>query len=158
MIFIDTQLWIFAQKIPKKEKFRDDNSYNQMVEFHQTSQKFLAQKIQTEEIAMTNHQLGEIFHALAYRGDKLKLEFSKKFCLQLMDSESIHLYLITNEDLKECISLSGESGIHIWDYLCIIPLLREILEIFTCDTHFQNESFQKLGKPITNPLTQWMVL
>ncbi len=158
MIFIDTQLWIFAQKMPKKERFRNEKDYLQMVEFHQGSKNFLTQKIQTEDIGMTNHQLGEIFHALAYRGDKLNLDFSKKFCLQLLNSESIHWYLVTNEDLIECINLSGDSGIHIWDYLCVLPLLRDILEIYTCDIHFQNESFQKFGKPIKNPLNQWMEL
>jgi len=141
MIFIDTQLWVFAQKSPNKEH----------------SKTFITQKIETEEIAMTHHQLGEIFHSLAYRGEKSSLKFSQKYCFQLLDSQFIHWYPITLEDLKKCINLSAESGIHIWDYLCVTPLIKEIFEIYTCDTHFQHDSFRLFGKPIKNPLNQWMV-
>jgi len=157
MIFIDTQLWVFAQKLPNKEKFPDDKNYNQILQYHQNSKTFLTQKIETEEIGMTYHQLGEIFHSLAYRDDKLSLKFCQKYCSQLLDSQFIHWYPITFEHLKTCIALSADSGIHIWDYLCVTPLIKEIIEIYSCDTHFQHDSFQQFGKPIINPLNQWML-
>ena len=156
MIFIDTQLWVFAQKPPNKKKFRNEETYNQLLQNHQISKTFIAQKVETEEISMTYHQLGEIFHSLAYRGDKISLKFCQKYCWQLLDSQFICWYPITQEHLKTCITLSTDSGIHIWDYICVVPLIKEIIEIYSCDAHFQHDSFQQFGKPIINPLNQWI--
>lgn len=158
MIFIDTQIWIFAQKKPKKEKFQKISAYNNFLGLHNDAKVFLEQKLQTEDIAITYHQLGEIYHSLAFRGNKLKREFCLNYCNQLIEAEFVNLYPITSDQVKQCIRISCDTGIHVWDYMCIIPIIHTITEIFSCDTHFQHDSFKEFGKTISNPLNAWMTL
>lgn len=156
MLFIDTQIWVFAQKKPKKEKFAEIDIFKEFLKNHNEAKTFLRDKLQKEEIAMTYHQLGEIFHSLAFRGDKLSLEFCMNYCKQLLYAQFLHFYPTTRNHIKRCITLSNDTGIHIWDYICVMPLIHEISEIYSCDIHFQHDTFKKLGKPIINPLERWM--
>lgn len=158
MIFIDTQLWVFAQKKPSKEKFTENNLYEEFLSLHEKSKIFLSEKIRSEEIAITIHQLGEIYHSLAFRGDKLSRAFCVNYCEQLIDAQFLHWYPLTFDHIRQCLKLSSENGIHVWDYICVVPLIHDIDEIFSCDIHFQDESFRKFTKSIINPLDRWMTL
>jgi len=60
------------------------------------------------------------------------------------------------DHIKLAIKLSKESGIHIWDFLCVIPILDHISIAYTVDIHFTHEIFQKLGLKVRNPLGKWI--
>ena len=157
-IFIDTEIWIFAQKIPDRLNFQDKSEYQNALNLHQKSSEFLKQKIIESEISMTTHQICEIFHALAYRGKKLPKTTAFEYCNQLLSSRFMHWYQGLNKHVKEAIEISVKSGIHIWDYICVLPLYNDVDILYSCDEHFKHESFQSLGPKVENPFDVWITL
>ena len=157
-IFIDTEIWIFAQKIPDPSNFQDKSEYSKAFNLHQKSNKFLRQKIIENEISMTNHQISEIFHALAYRGKKIQKNIASKYCNQLLSSKFMHWYQVLDKHVKKAIEFSTISNIHIWDYICVLPLCNDVEILYSCDEHFKHKSFQSLGPKVVNPLKIWITL
>lgn len=157
-IFIDTQLWIFALKIPERSNFKDSADYEKILLYHERSNDFLNKHLAESDILMTFYQLGEIYHVLGFKGNRLPIEFVNEYCSQLLNGEYMHWYPIDNNIIIESMKLSCQSGIHIWDYLCVLPLYKDVEVVYTCDKHFKHESFQSLGPPIENPLDEWIIL
>jgi len=157
-IFIDTEIWIFAQKIPDRSNFQNKSEYNKALDLHQKSSDFLKQKIIENEISMTNHQICEIFHALAYRGKKVPKNIASKYCIQLLSSKFMHWYQVLDKHVKAAIEFSIKSGVHIWDYICVLPLCDDVKILYSCDEHFKHETFQSLGPKVKNPLDVWITL
>ena len=158
IIFIDTEIWIFAQKIPDRSNFQKASEYENALDLHQKSSEFLKQKIIESEISMTNHQLCEIFHALAFRGKKAPKTIASKYCIHLLSSKFMHWYQVLDKHVKEAIELSLKSAIHIWDYICVLPLYNDVEILYSCDEHFKHSSFQSLGPEIQNPIKEWLTL
>ncbi|TFG04180.1 MAG: hypothetical protein EU536_05070 [Promethearchaeota archaeon] len=158
MIFIDTQIWIFARKSPDKQRFTALSKYNLFQDFHQQALEFLANVIKENIICMTFHQLFEIYHSLAFRGRKQIIQDVKKFCSELLNSKFIHWYSITETQISDCLKLSAQSNIHIWDYVCIVPLIQDVDVLYSCDRHFQDPTFSQFKKPILNPLNKWFLI
>ncbi|MHA1328183.1 MAG: hypothetical protein ACTSRH_12830 [Promethearchaeota archaeon] len=157
-IFIDTEIWVFAQKVPEHSRFQDKHKYQLALQLHQKSNKFLSQIIKNNNISMTYHQLCEIFHSLAFRGNKLPREIVLKYCIHLSTSEFINWYSVSNEHIRQAMELSSLSKIHVWDYICILPLYKDIDMIYSCDAHFKHETFKSLGVKIENPIGIWIPL
>ena len=85
-IFIDTQIWVFAQKKPIKSNFSNIDEYKEAIKIHHKSHNLIIEQIRKNQIAMTFHQLSEIYHAFAFRGQKIPLKFSEKYCLSLINA------------------------------------------------------------------------
>ncbi|MHA1437412.1 MAG: type II toxin-antitoxin system VapC family toxin [Promethearchaeota archaeon] len=154
-VFIDTEIWVFAKKKPGLGRFAKKSEFNEVKEFHIKSKEFLKKQIGENEILITNHQLAEIYHVLGFRGLKLPLEAVLQYCTQLISSKFVRRYSISSEHLIESIKLSRQSGIHVWDYLCVIPLRGDADVLYSCDVHFKDPTFQSLGPKIINPLNKW---
>jgi len=157
-IFIDTEIWVFAQKRPDPSKFPNKAEFEKWERYHKLTKEFLIQKSDEYEISMTSHQFCEIFHALAFRGMKLPIDFVNEFCLQIIRNKFVRWYQINQEHVKKAMKLSTQSGIHIWDYICVLPLYKDVKTLYTCDSHFKDASFQSLGTPIENPIGEWFGL
>lgn len=157
-VFIDTQLWVFALKIPEKSNFNNQLDYEKAIQRNQKASDFLKINLNNVRILMTTFQLCELFHVLAYRGTRLPLPFVQEFCFQLLSGEYMRWYDVNSEDLKRAIELSVHNKIHIWDYLCVLPLYQDADVLYSCDEHFKNDSFKLLGPSIENPIQDWMVL
>jgi hypothetical protein len=157
-IFIDTELWIFAKKIPDRSNFQTQLEYDKALNLHQKASEFLKKQIIENEISMTNHQICEIFHALAYRGKKFPKNVASKYCNQLLSSKFMNWFQVLYKHVKKAIEISTKSGIHIWDYLCVLPLYNEVEILYSCDEHFKHKSFQSLGPKVENPLNIWITL
>ena len=158
IIFIDTQIWVFAQKKPIKSNFSTINEYKQSIKIHKQSHDFITEQIRKNQIALTFHQLSEIYHAFAFRGQKIPVDFSEKYCLSLMNANFCKFYPLEKKHFQDAIFKSKESGIHIWDYLCILPLLSDMEIAYSCDKHFQSHDFKQLLPKIENPIGKWFVL
>ena len=39
-----------------------------------------------------------------------------------------------------------------------LPLYKDVEIIYSCDKHFNNDTFQSLGPKIENPLDNWITL
>ena len=157
-IFIDTNLWIFAQKIPDPSTFPKKSEFEKMHKNHKLAKEFLLQKIEKSTISMTYHQFCEIYHALGFRGTKLPKDQVRSYCSQLFNGTFMRWYQISLDHVKKAMTLSNQSGIHIWEYLCVLPLYDDVEALYTCDTHFKDASFQSLGPSIENPTGEWLVL
>ncbi len=59
---------------------------------------------------------------------------------------------------REALKLSNLSGIHIWDYLCIIPLKGIIDAAYTNDKHFLHPTIKNLLPKIDNPVGKWITI
>ena len=157
-IFVDTEIWAFAQKIPDKARFETERDFKEAMKLHKEASPFLEAKIGTEMVFMTTHQLAELFHVLAFRGLKLPKDFAESYIKALTTSTSVRLRTVTPFHIERSIEMSRRSGIHIWDFICIIPLIEDIERIYTCDQHFLDPAFAKFGIEIDNPLSKWLEL
>lgn len=157
-VFIDTQLWVFALKIPETSNFNSKTEYEIAIQRYKLASAFLKLKLSTAEILMTNFQLSELFHALGFRGAKLPLHYVQEYCTELLRGEYMHWYNVKNEDVKRAIELSTQSKIHIWDYLCVLPLYKDADVLYSCDEHFENDTFKSLGVLIDNPINEWTII
>jgi len=157
-VFIDTQLWIFALKIPEEKDFNNKQEYENSFKNYEVANNFLKDKLHSDEIHMTYLQLGEIFHALGFRGKKLPLNYVQEYCSQLLSGEYMHWYDINYKTIKKALEISTLSKIHVWDYLCVLPFHKDIEIIFSCDKHFTHDSFKSLGPSVENPIKDWFLL
>jgi len=155
-IFVDTEIWSFAQKMPVKGKFKNKSEYEKFLNIHVKAKSFLKKALNEDIIYMSLHQMAEIFHVLAFRGLKLPLNFVVEYVNALLFSERVVKVPVTTSHIQEAFKLSNNSGIHIWDFLCIIPIKDYLDRIYTVDKHFLHETFQKLGIKIENPLKFWI--
>jgi predicted nucleic acid-binding protein len=158
LIFIDTQLWIYAQKEPDKKRFKKVQEYEKMFEKHQKASEFMQKCVQTAIIGMTYHQLFEIFHNLGFQGNSLPLEYCRTFALKLLDARFIKWYSVEKSHIRDALDRSRTSRIHIWDYLCVIPLIHDLDRIYTCDQHFKDTTFTEFKISIQNPLDYWEII
>ena len=158
LIFIDTEIWVFAQKVPDPSHYPNELEYKKLMKIHKHSNDFLRDQISKNDISMTYHQFCEIYHSLGFRGMKLPKKFVKTYCNQLLSSKFIHWYQISLEHIKKAVALSIKNGIHIWDYLCVLPLYKDVDILYSCDEHFKHSSFQSLGPKVENPIKEWVSL
>ncbi|MEX2683645.1 MAG: hypothetical protein Q6373_018865 [Candidatus Sigynarchaeota archaeon] len=158
MIFIDTQLWIYAQKEPDPNRFPTKVEYERMLGFHQKADSFLQRQVKQSVIAMTYHQLAEIYHDLAFQGQRIDNDFCAQFCSTMLRSRFMKWFPMTETHIQESLRLSTKSGIHVWDYLCILPVIQNVDVLYTCDSHFQHETFTSFQRPIHNPVGEWIAI
>jgi len=152
---IDTQIWIYSKKIPTKERFESEVLFDKTMKLHLKAMNFF-QKLPSETIFyFSSQQIGELFHSLAFRGLKIPLEDTKKFIFNLIKSDNVKIIPYSKLDLEKAINLSTRSNIHVWDYLCVIPLISHVSKIYTIDEHFKDKTFSEFGISIKNPLTNW---
>jgi predicted nucleic acid-binding protein len=157
-VFIDTQLWVYAQKQPTPDSFETDSKYQEALDKHEKALAFLQQAISEDEIAMTYHQICEIFHALAFRGNRNTPEYALQFCRVLIQAKYITWHSVAPSDVERALELSQASGIPVWDFLCVLPLISDVDVLYSCDEHFQNPTIHGLGPRVENPIGVWQVL
>jgi predicted nucleic acid-binding protein len=148
--YIDTELWAFALK---KAKEGDDTA---IVSRFEKANAFLKKSFSRDQIYISSHQLHEIFHVLSFRGRKLPIQFTVEYIENLMKLENVTIVENSTLHFQSAMNLCRTSGIHIWDFLCVLPVVERIEQIYTCDSHFKNKAFTGFNKPIENPINFWM--
>ena len=99
-------------------------------------------------ILITTHQLVEIYYALTFKG-----RINRKDVLNIIEKISrSSRTLVIEVNLK----LSSLSGIHLWDYLCVIPLKGLIDIAYTNDKHFLDKTSKNLVPKVENPVGKWI--
>ena len=155
-VFIDTCIWSLAYKIPRKNRFKGEEEYKEALELHIKASEFLKKNLEDNIIYMTYFQVMEIFHVLGFRGTKLQLKIAKSITDYILKSPKIVKVEIPPTIYKKCLELSAETGIHIWDFLCILPLKDLIDKAYSMDKHFQHKVFKELGIHVENPFGIWI--
>jgi len=157
-IFIDTQLWIYAFKKPQREGFASNEEYEKAIQMHSKAVKFIHNTLLNHIVCITTHQLAEIFHALAFRGIKMDSRQALNIIEKIMKSARTVIVEVKKRHYKEALRLSSLSGIHVWDYLCIIPL-KELIDVaYTNDKHFLHPTIKSLIPKVENPVGEWITV
>lgn len=149
-VFIDTELWNYAIKKPK------DNVDSVAKNRYLLASSFLKERFKKDHIYISNHQIAEMFHVFSFRGSRIPIVTTRTYLENLGNMENITVIEVDALHIKNAMKLSQESGVHIWDFLCILPVLDHVEIIYTCDSHFQSRTFEDFGKPIENPLGDWL--
>ncbi|MHA1721957.1 MAG: hypothetical protein ACTSXW_02670 [Candidatus Baldrarchaeia archaeon] len=137
--------------MPVKEKFRNKLEYEEVLKVHMEARVFEKGFKSRDNLYGTSPSCRN-FHVLGFRGFKLPMDFVVEYVNVLLFSERIIKVPVTSSHVQEALKLSRESGIHIWDFLCIVPIREYLDRIYTVDKYFLHETFQKLGIKIENPL------
>ncbi len=152
---VDTELWSVAKKRPAKEKFPSKEEFLSAMRAHEAAEKFLREEFPDLKVYMSYHQLAEIFHVLAFRGTKLPFKEALSVITSIIEDPFIVKVPVTIEVLREAVKESAETGIHVWDYLCFLPV-RDMIDVaYSADLHFKVIG-EKHGVRVINPLKQWL--
>lgn len=77
---------------------------------------------------------------------------------KIMRSSRTVVVEVKKKHCREALRLSSLSRIHIWDYLCIIPL-RELIDVaYTNDKHFLYPTIKGLVPEAENPVGKWITV
>lgn len=152
---VDTEIWVFAKKRPLKSKFRSEGEYTKFLKAHVVAQEFFREVFPKLKVYMTTHQLAEIFHVLSFRGARVPLSESIRLVKLIVEDPGIVKVPVTCEHVRLAAELSAKTGIHIWDFLCILPVAGLVDVVFSCDKHFL-EIGRLLGIRVENPIPIWV--
>ena len=154
--FVDTEIWVLAKKKPIRDKFRSKSDYEKALRLHKGCREFFENVFDDLRVYMTLHQISEIFHALAFRGYRIPLEEAFAIADGLLSDDSIIKVPVLTEHLAKSISASRETGIHVWDFLCFIPLKNYVEVIYSLDKHFL-EIGRRYNVKVINPAQEWLI-
>lgn len=148
-ILIDTRIWVLVLKLPFMPVTDTD---------FETAKKakdwIVKEFVDSNKILFSSQLISEIFHVLTRRGRKLPSKQAELLLLEILEKNFVFFKPVAKDTLREAIKISSGSGIHIWDYLVVLPFQGEVDIIFTMDPHFQDDSFRKIAR-IDNPLGIW---
>ncbi|MEM3563280.1 MAG: PIN domain-containing protein [Candidatus Jordarchaeaceae archaeon] len=154
-VMIDTEIWSFSLKAPMREKFGSEEEYKKVLEAHAKAATTIKNTLLNDTVYMSLHQVSELYHVLSYRGSRLSPQAVRNYLENIMDSDEIVKVEVTKKDLMEAMQLSQQSEIHIWDFLCFVPVKKYIDAVYTVDKHFTHDVFKKFNIKIMNPLDFW---
>ncbi len=143
-ILIDTQLWVYAFKQPLRKGFGSKKEYEDALKIHDKARAFLYEAFTKHTIYITTHQLAELYHALAFRGIRMNTREARAIIEKIMSSTRTVVVEVKRRHYREALRLSSLSGIHIWDYLCIVPLKGLVDVAYTNDKHFLHPTIRSL--------------
>lgn len=61
------------------------------------------------------------------------------------------------EHVKESARASKETGIHVWDFLCFVPVKNYVSVVYSLDAHFL-KICEIYEKELVNPAEEWLEL
>ena len=157
-VFIDTQIWVYSFKKPLRVKFENEKAYEEAVLMHNTARKLVKDSLVNHTIYLTTHQLAELFHVLAFKGVKMDKKDALEILEKISGSSKTVIINVKKKHYKKALKLSNLSGIHIWDYLCILPLKGLIDIAYTNDKHFLHPTLKNQTPKLENPLGKWREL
>ncbi len=149
-ILIDTRIWSLALKSAYFTKGTPE------YELGIIADELVDTTLGNDKILMSSQLVAEIYHVTTSRGIKIPKEDVQTTLNNLLRSNHVNYKEITTEVISEAIKLSIESGIHIWDFLVILPFRGKIDKIYTMDPHFRDCKDLRLA-PVENPLGIWKV-
>ena len=154
---VDTEIWSIAKKRPLPDNFSSKDEYLKALRAHEAARKFFLEIFPALKVYISTHQLAEIYHVLAFRGARLPREEAANIVLAILKDSDIVKVPLLQRHVEEAIKESATSGIHVWDYLCFLPVKDYVDTIFSCDFHFQKIGEEYKVK-VVNPLDLWLLL
>jgi len=152
---IDTEIWVLAKKRPAAARFKSEEEYKKYLQMHSKAIEFFKEKVPEIKVYMSLHQLLEIFHVLAFRGTGIPLAEAQKIVEIILRDENIVKVPVLQSHVRRAIEDSSKTGIHVWDFLCIIPVVDFIDVVYSCDKHFI-KICKEYGIKLINPVGEWI--
>jgi len=156
-VMVDTEIWSIAKKKPDEKKFALKEEFIKALEMHEKARDFFMNVFPKLKVYMSMHQLVEIYHVLAFRGARVPRSYAKSIVKAIIEDDNIIKVAVTLDHVEEAVRESVESGIHVWDYLCFIPVKDYVDTVYTCDEHFKVIG-ERYKVKILNPLNTWITL
>lgn len=153
-VMIDTQIWVIAKKKPSPNRFPSQREYEEALRAHEHAREFLLEEHAKARIYMSAHQLAEIYHALAFRGFRVPLTEARAFIEGVATDPNIYIVPVTPEHYRSAVDESARTDIHVWDYLCLLPVLDYVETVYSTDPHFQ-VLCRDYGLKLVNPIGYW---
>ena len=154
-VMIDTEIWSIAKKRPDRKNFASREEFIKAMNMHRKAREFFINIFPELKVYMSIHQLAEIYHVLAFRGTRVPRNLVENIVKSIIEDNNIVKVPITLRHIEIAVKESVENNIHIWDYLCFIPIKDFIDIIYTCDKHFIKIG-EKYKVRIVNPLDNWI--
>lgn len=151
---IDTQLWVLAKKKPDPRRFASLEEYEQALKAHELARRFFTVEFPRLRVYMSLHQLAELYHALAFRGVRVPAGEAEALIREVAEDPSIVKVPVTLAHYREAVRESARTGIHIWDYLCFIPVRSFVEAVYSTDLHFERIC-REHGVKLLNPVGRW---
>ncbi|MGC9104094.1 MAG: PIN domain-containing protein [Candidatus Methanodesulfokora sp.] len=155
-VMIDTEIWSIAKKRPLPNNFSSKEDYLEALNAHEAARKFFLETLPSLKVYISAHQLAEIYHVLAFRGARLSREQAASIVLAILEDDDIVKVPVTQRHVEEAVKESKESGIHVWDYICFLPVKDYVDAIFSCDLHFRKIG-EKHKIEVINPIGLWLL-
>jgi len=152
---VDTELWSIAKKEPAKEMFSSKEEFEKAMKMHSRAREFFSNEFPGLRVYISNHQLAEIFHVLAFRGLRIPFEEAYSIVTGIIEDASIVKVPLTMEHVMKALKESLDTGIHIWDFLCFLPVREFVDTIYSADSHFKLIG-KRHGVKVINPLDHWL--
>lgn len=154
---VDTELWSLAKKKPIREKFGSKEEFEKALNFHLKARDFFLNEFPKINVYMSLHQLAEIFHVLTFRGHRIPVDEASAIVLGIIEDPRIAKISVSSKHIHEAIKESARTGIHIWDFLCFVPVRDFVDTVCTTDKHFEVIG-KYYGISIVNPIGSWLEL
>jgi len=147
-ILIDTQIWIYALKVPLFEEHELSSEMKKAL-------GFIHRALRQKNIILFSQQLAaEIFHILPRRGRRLDPAIAEGHLRQLLRRRETKWAGTHKRHVVEALRLSRESDIHVWDFLTVLPFKGTIDIIYSNDEHF-TQPLLKGSSELINPVGSW---
>ena len=152
---VDTQLWSLAKKKPVKSRFPSDDQFKNALDIHLKAVEFFRNEFPGLRVYMSYQELAEIFHVLAFRGLRIRTDEAYKIVLSIIEDPGIVKVPVTADVFRSAVEASVKTKIHIWDFLCFLPVKDFIDVIYTADEHFKiiGEMYEV---KVVNPVDSWL--
>jgi len=151
---VDTQLWVLAKKKPHPQRFPSVESYEEALKAHELARRFFTEEFARLKVYMSLHQLAELYHVLAFRGVRVPAGEAAALVGEIVEDPSIVKVPVTLAHYREALRESSRTGIHVWDYLCFIPVKSFVEAVYSTDPHFERIC-REHGVKLVNPTGWW---
>lgn len=148
-ILVDTRIWVLGLKAPFLQKGDPE-----MKPATKASAFLKTMLTRNAGLLFSSQLIAEIFHVLTQRGKKMPAAQARTLITDLLERGGSIYRPVSQATFLRAMELSASSGIHVWDYLVVLPFEDLLDRIYTMDPHFQHPSFQSLC-PIENPIGIW---
>jgi len=146
---IDTRVWVLALRSPAIEPQAP------LADLAGRAAVLVRDAIEHELVLFTPQLVAEIHHVATSRLRPRSLgTVVRDYLHAILARRHTRFRPATRSHVDEALSLSAESGVHVWDYLVVLPWRGRIDRVITMDPHYRHAHFGTLAR-IENPLGLW---
>ena len=147
-VVIDSRIFSMALKLPFLPRSHPDYPLA-----HQ-AQVFVAKRLEGDDILLSAQVAAEVLHVMTQRGHKVPDELAGELITDLLACPNVHYAAPDLPTFLSALDLSSRTGIHIWDFLTVLPFEGRIETIHTMDPHFRECKELQIA-PVANPFGDW---